>query len=158
MQKTRRKNRGNLANALRAVMVTRTGLPVQPRDLLQSAISASSNSFSSVQMLRSRGLLHSAIATSEGCLLHREAHGRKKSIETRLRCGQKWRVQISVVQGNRGRGGILQLSQYVKEKELVDELRQARVQLAEVRATLSQQMSDLEDEHKDRNRSRNEDP
>ena len=45
-----------------------------------------------------------------------------------------------------------------KEKERVDELRQAQVQLAEVRATLSQQISDLEDEHKDLNRSPNEDP
>ena len=40
----------------------------------------------------------------------------------------------------------------------VDELQQARAQLAEVRATLSQQISDLEDEHKDRNQSRCEDP
>ena len=39
-----------------------------------------------------------------------------------------------------------QLVLYVKEKERIDELRQARIQLSEVWATLNQQISDVEDE------------
>ena len=49
-----------------------------------------------------------------------------------------------------------QLVLCVKEKEQVDELRQTRAKLAEVTERLGKQISDIEDEHKDRNRSRRE--
>ena len=50
-----------------------------------------------------------------------------------------------------------QLVLYVKEKEQIDELRYTQAKLAEATESLGKQISKIENEHKDRNRSRRED-
>ena len=49
-----------------------------------------------------------------------------------------------------------QLVLYVREKEPIDELRHTHAKLAEVTESLGKQISEIENEHKDRNRSRRE--
>ena len=50
-----------------------------------------------------------------------------------------------------------QLVLYVKEKEQIDELRHTQAKLVQATESLGKQISEIENEHKDRNRSRRED-